>query len=256
MAQFIQQLTALGLDYQQASIYELLLAEGTLKAGQIAKKTPFKRGLVYKTLEELSTIGLIEKKEPPKKVATFTAAHPSKLSQLIDQQIKEKQDAKKGIADDLGDLTSLYNLANGKPGVEFYEGKSGVEHVLNDTLKKKGEIYTYADIEAVSHNIKSINDTYVKKRASLGIPKKALILDTPFARDYMKTYHKTVTDTRLISNEEAPPFRSIMEIYDGKISYITFENEIMVGMIIQDQAIYEMHKYLFEFMWNRGKFLK
>lgn len=253
--QFTQQLVRTGIDYQQAVLYEILLTEGTLKAGALAKKAPFKRGLVYKTLDELIMLNLVEKKEPPNKVATFTAVHPSALSQLIDAQLKEKESAQKTLIQHMGDLASLYNLANGKPGVEFFEGKEGVEKVLNDTLNQTGEIYTYADIEAVDNNIKSINHAYVAKRESLGIPKKALILDTPFARKIMKDYHARVTTTRLISNEDAPPFRSVMEIYNGKIAYITFEKDLLVGMIIQDEAIYKMHKYLFEFMWDRGKYL-
>lgn len=252
---YTQELTGVGLDYQQATLYELLLSEGTLKAGAIAKKTPFKRGLVYKTLDELVSLGLVEKKEPPKQVATFTAVHPNALTDIINKELQQKKSAQTILTNHMGDLASLYNLANGKPGVEFYEGKEGIEHVLNDTLAKPGEIYTYADIEAVDLYIKEINAAYAKKRMKIGIQKKALILDTPYAQKLMKSYYKGVTDTRLISNEDAPPFQSVMEIYNGKIAYITFENNLLVGMIVQDKAIFKMHKYLFEFMWDRGKYL-
>jgi fido (protein-threonine AMPylation protein) len=109
-----------------------------------------------------------------------------------------------------------------------------------------------ADIESIVKNIDEINSRYAAKRDKLGIDKKAILLDTPFAREYMKDYHKLSTDIRLIGLEEVPPFQSAMEIYDGKVAYITFAPEKMMGVIIHDLYLYEMHKYLFEFIWSKA----
>ncbi|TAN58360.1 hypothetical protein EPN15_01360 [Patescibacteria group bacterium] len=59
---FEQVLTQAGLTENQALIYEILVKNGLMPAGAVCKKTPLKRGLVYKILDELTEIGLVEKK--------------------------------------------------------------------------------------------------------------------------------------------------------------------------------------------------
>jgi hypothetical protein len=64
--------------------------------------------------------------------------------------------------------------------------------------------------------------------------------------------HLAVTENRFIRTDAAP-FQSIMNIYDGKIAYITLRPEKMIGVIIADQYIYEMHRYLFEYLWGAAE---
>ena len=80
------------------------------------------------------------------------------------------------------------------------------------------------------------------------------MLDTPFARDFLKDYHKQTTDIRLIK-QDSSPFHSVMQIYDNKISYITLSDKEMIGVIIEDPHIFEMHKYLFEYSWDKAESL-
>ena len=243
-----QTLIQSGLDTNQALVYEILLKEGILSAGEVHKKTPLKRGLVYKVLDELVALEVIEKKQEANKVMMFVLAHPLKLKDLAEKKEQEAKDAKMALDGVLPSLISEFNLSSDKPGIRFYEGESGVWEVLQDSLRAKGEVYTYADMEAVDMYIKDMNERYAKKRDALGIEKKVILLDTPYARERMKTYHRFVTDTKFIKIT-ASPFQSVMEIYDDKIAYVTFGKETMMGVIIQDKSIYTMHKVLFEAMW-------
>lgn len=164
---------------------------------------------------------------------------------------REARDRTLSLESALPSLVSQFNLAIGTPGVQFFEEEAGIEKTLEDSLASREIIYTYADIEAVMKYIPDINTRYVAKRERLGIDKKALLLDNPFAREYMKTYHRLVTDVKLIPPlRDVAPFHSVMEVYAGKISYITFEESRMIGVIIDNRAIFDMHKYLFEYLWN------
>jgi hypothetical protein len=49
------------------------------------------------------------------------------------------------------------------------------------------------------------------------------------------------------------PFNSVMQIYDGKISYITLSKTSKIGVIIEDKNIYQMHKSLFEYIWSKAE---
>lgn len=43
-----------------------------------------------------------------------------------------------------------------------------------------------------------------------------------------------------------------MQIYDNKISYITLEPKRMMGVIVEDRHLYEMHLYFFEYIWRHA----
>jgi sugar-specific transcriptional regulator TrmB len=123
-------LQQLGLTENEALIYETLLQNGKQKASQIQKKTPLKRGLVYKNLENLEKKGLVVREDNNQKVSTFTPIHPNVLKGLAEQQVKQAREAQNLLQNELGSLVSMYNLANNKPGVEFCEGLEGVKKVI------------------------------------------------------------------------------------------------------------------------------
>ncbi len=241
-------LTQLGLDTNQILVYTYLLENGTSKASTIAKNTPLKRGLVYKILDELVELQIIEKDDPEGAVSIFTPFHPSALKSLADSKVRQAQNAQNHLDSDIGSLISMYNLANNKPGIEFYEGVEGVKKVIYDTLTSKTAIYTYADMEKIEKHIKKINDEYAKKRDRMDLKKKVLLVDSEYTHNLLKEYKKTNLDIRFVKN--VPHFATVMQIYENKVSYVTLSDEKMIGIIIQNKNIYDMHKVLFKSMWE------
>jgi sugar-specific transcriptional regulator TrmB len=245
-------LRQLGLSEHQIAIYEHLLASGAQKAGTIAKNTPLKRGLVYKTLEDLVELGIIEKNEPESGVATFVPLHPSALKGLAESRVRTAQDTQNYLESEIGTLISQYNLTNNKPGIEFYEEEEGVRKVTFDTLTSKTNIYTYTDLEQVDKYVKKMNEEYKKQREKLDLGKKILLVDSDYTKKAFANYDpmKTNLDVRLVKG--VPHFAAAMQIYDNKVSYVTLSDEKMIGIIIQDKSIYDMHKALFKSMWKNA----
>jgi len=248
---YTETLSKSGLTPAQAEVYEALLTHGTQAAGSLAKKTTLKRGLVYKVLDDLVSFGLAGKEEEEGKVAHFFPKHPSVLRDLVETRRKALKDAELSLDGLLPSLISNFNMVSGAPGVEIYEGPDAKERVLWHSLTSKTEIYTYSDIESVMKMTPKVSTRYAKEREKKGIKKKALLLDTPFARDYVKGYFPSVTDIRLISAKEVKPFHSSMEIYDGTVSYITYAPDKTIGVILHDPYLYEVHKYVFEALWEK-----
>ena len=147
-------------------------------------------------------------------------------------------------------IVSDYNLTSAKPGVRFFEGDFGMKTILEDSLTAKTEIYSYADLESIQKYIPDINADYVRERERLNIKKKGFIPDSPFNREILTNYHKRVTDAKLLCCNNVAPFKTVMQIYDNKISYLTLGTNQKIGVIIEDPNIYAMHKYLFEHLWN------
>lgn len=253
--EYTKEITDTGLSKEQAVVYEVLLKLGVSPASAIAKAIPsgttLSRPLVYKVLEELISLDLSSKSEEAGKIAKFTPKHPVAITKVIDEQKEKIERTKKQFLATSGKLSSLFNLSVGKPGVQFYEGEDGVWEVLMDSLSATEEILTYADLEAIAKYIPALNAEYSAMREEQDVKKRGLVIDSPEARKFLKSYDGKVTNTKLISASDGfSPFQTVVQIYDNKVSYITLTNEYLMGVIITDQHIANTHKYLFESLWK------
>ncbi|MEI8339296.1 MAG: helix-turn-helix domain-containing protein [bacterium] len=240
-------LTKTGLTPDQAKVYETLLKGGVMPASKAALQAGLKRGLGYKVIEQLVTMGLVEKID--KKVALFAPNHPSKIKEIIQRREDELKTIEASLSSTLGMMTSDYNLTTGKPNIQFFEGYAGAARVIDDSLTSKTPVLSYVDFESVMKYIPELNKEHLAKRIKLGIEKKTILLDSPKTRELIKGYDTTTTNIKLISHK-APPFQSVMYIYDNKISYITISDKDMIGVIIEDERITTMHRYLFDYLWE------
>jgi sugar-specific transcriptional regulator TrmB len=248
----IELLQYAGLTPAQSETLSFLLQKGVCKAITVSKAINRPRAAVYRLLDDLLAMQLIEKIERPGTIALFRAVHPAKLEERFEEQEKIAKRKRKQFADALPDFISTYNLASHKPGVKFLEGEAGLWKILDDTLTTKDTIYTFADAEAVHRYMEDINREYVKKRDKLGIKKKLVFVDSPFARDYLKNYFTNITDARFVEYQ-LHPFSSLMQIYDGKVAYISLSEHGIISLLITDPNIYQMNKSLFEFVWAHAK---
>ena len=251
-ATFEQHLVQAGLTNEQARVYEALVERGPSLASDAARKAKVSRTLGYKVLGELIAMNLVQKHEESGKVTTFTAAHPLKLKEIVEKRQQEAKDALSALEGVMGAMSSAYNIAGGKPGIEFFEGRDGIAAVLNDTLSAKEVIYTYADLKAIDDVYRDLNEEYVEKRKRRGIQKRGVLADTPFTRKMLEGYDTSVTDWRLIKYADAPS-KTIIQMYDGKTSYIVMDRSEPVSMIVYDPHITAAERAIFDFVWNHSE---
>ncbi len=241
-----------GLTPTQAEILGFLFSVDLLKAKDIVLALKKPRGVIYKGLEELLTLGLIAKEDEAGSVARFRAEHPSKLESLFATREQAAQKERQNFLQNLPALTSEYNLNHHKPLVNFFEGEVGASKALNDTLTSNTEILLFFDNQLVD-SFFSDNLDYEKKRLKAGISKRVIIAgekqpSTPPAdNDFWK-----MTEIRYIG-DALLPFKSSVKIYDNKLSYQITENNQIVNVLLQDKNIYDMNKSWFEFLWQIAK---
>lgn len=238
-----------GLSEEQAQVYQALLDKGPERASDLANWTGIKRGLVYKVLEQLETMGLVSKKGGPGTVAVFSPTHPSLLLSNIERKEKEIALNKEMLLSSIGTLSSKYNLIIGKPSVQFFEGEDGINKVINDSLSSTETILQIIDNEAVDKFLRSENQEYIKKRKKLGIKKKMISPDSAFIRSHAKDMDSAITELHVMKG--ISPFGTVMQVYDNKITYMTLSENKKIGVIVEDIDIANMHKILFEQMWNK-----
>ncbi|MCC6323904.1 hypothetical protein IT400_03895 [Candidatus Nomurabacteria bacterium] len=240
-----------GLSEEQALVYGTLLDRGPQKASALATWTGIKRGLIYKVLEQLETMNLVEKKGGEGTVALFSPLHPSSLINMVEARAKSIMLTKETLTYSLGGLASKFNLLSGKPNVQFFEGKDGVAKVIRDSYTAKNEILTYADNEAMNKYYPELNKENVTMRKKLKLKKRIISIDTPYIRELAKNDDPEITERRVV--ESIDSFATAMQIYDDKVTYITLDPNKSIGVIIEDASIYKMHKTLFEALWDNAK---
>lgn len=238
-----------GLEPTSAEVYITLIGLGEASVGAIEKQTPFSRATLYDALSTLLAAGYLEYRKEGRN-AYYKPVHPQKLEELITQKKRETALLETELGEAIRTLTGSFNLTLNKPGVKFYEGKEGIRHVLWDSLTAHETIYTLGDLELFANHYNDLNSEYVEERKKRKIFKKAITNDTEFTRNFLKNYDTTFTETKLISHLPTKFHSTILEIYDDKISYTTYANNSLLGVIIQDKQIYSMNRSIFEFMWE------
>lgn len=246
-----QFLSQTGLSQEQAVVYEALIKHGALPASKISSFAGLKRGLTYKILGELEALGLVEKKDEVGKVLRFEGVHPLRMRDFVEKKMQESKDAKEVLETVLPKLVSDFNLVSGKPGIQFYEGEEGVKQITAHSLGAKTEIYSYVDNDAVDKYLPKENKRYVAERVRRGITKKIISPDTPHTREIAKSFAEELLEARVLPIEKS--LNTVMQIYDNTISYLTINDERMIGVIIDDPFIARMHRTMFEYLWSVAK---
>lgn len=250
---FLPLLQNIWLNENESRIYLACLELGNAHAGRIINHVWLARATVYDALERLIKRWLIHK-ITKKGTTIFSPEDPERLEYILEMQSKSLKTVKKNLDAILPQLRKLKNPYMRLPSVRMYEGIEGIRTVLNDSLTAKEIIYAYVNVDAMEKHIKEINDEYLEKRKKNNIRKKWLIVDTPFSREFSRQYDRTVSEARFLS-KTTTPFHIEMNIYDGKISYLTYRDKNPLGIIIEDEDIYRIHRSTFELIWGQSELM-
>ena len=243
-----------GLTPTQAEILGFLLSVDVRKASELVSALSRPRGVVYKGLEELVELGLVEKLEEVGSVARFRAEHPAKLESLFEAKEKLAQLEKRSFLANLPQITSQYNLVHHKPGVTYYEGKSGLRTALDSTLNSRTEILVFLDQNSIQPEdvFTDIGHEYHAQLVKSGIRQRILISGNKSAETSNSNHRSDqlgLTEVRYLGNSMSP-FKTSMRIYDNKLSYQMIESQQTITTVIEDRNIYELNKNMFEYLWN------
>ncbi len=243
------ELKKLGFTANKANVYLAALELGSAPASYIAKKSKLKRTTTYKLLEELVSEGLVEI-DYGTKVKTYLAQSPNALIELFNQK-------KKGADSLLPLLLNKFSQTEHKPTIRFYSGLAGIKKAFEDALTTKEKIlYTYSPIKNVlDHFGPTYSRHYLNKRKKLNIVRKAL-RQTSDKKSDMKTWEFYASDQTVMRQVKFLPagidFRTLIQIYDNKISIISFEQD-KFAFIIENEELAIFMKSIFNLLWQQAK---
>jgi sugar-specific transcriptional regulator TrmB len=239
-----------GLSEKEIAVYLALVELGPSSVREISAKSKVNRGTSYDILKSLIALGIVSYYNKESK-QYFMAEAPEKLLSAIDQKKEDLEEVRKNVQESLPLIKTLFKKQGGKPVVKFYEGSKGVRQIFEDVLDevssaadKSYYLYSSATAEHRKNVYGSMPD-FSDKRIKKGIKVKIISLgeDGQLAgldeRKQMPIGKKDLKATHEI-------------IYAGKVAHISIDsNGEPVGVVIQNQEIYNMQKVIFEFNWSK-----
>jgi len=242
----IQETLALfNLDEKESAVYSAALETGIATAQQIAKRARIQRTYFYDLSEKLLALGLLKQISRGKK-RYFEAAEPEKLIEIQEEKLQE-------LKNSLPQFKALQNTKGQKPKVYFFEGRSGIDQVNEDTLKYKGEILGFTTPRFVSVYEEKLSREYITKRKSLGVKVRAIGEVSREILKLQKRDKEELRETRMLPKDL---YSSEVEIgmYGNKIFFANYKNQF--GLIVEDSDISNTLKKIFELVWDSGRVIE
>ncbi len=246
----VEKLRQFGLDEKEISVYLALISLGPASVRSISAKSGVNRGTTYDILRSLKTHGLVayfQKKTKDTKKQYFVAEPPDKIVTAIEKRIADLGSLKESIHSSLPELESLYEKSGAKPVVKYYEGSAGIRMILQDVLVSVGNFpekhyyaYSSADIKSVLYDA---YPHFNRDRLRMKITVQVISIGRGGELAGMD-------ERKWLSTEQSSPTYVI--IYAGKVAMLSVSaSGEPVGVIIEDQGLFETQKMIFEFNWNK-----
>jgi len=236
----------LGLSEKEVKIYLTSLKLGPASVRRIAEGSEINRGTAYDILRGLIDLGLISYYHQDKK-QYFIAEDPKKLKDAIKQKQEKLEETKTEIDRIIPQLRSIYNKAGTKPVVKYYEGYAGMKLILEDVISvsqtvSDKEYYAFSS-STIKEYLYNVYPNFSKDRIEAGIKVKVISIG-PGGET------RGLDERKWLTKKESTP--TYILIYAGKVAMISVDaNSRPIGVIIEDNNIYQTQRMTFEFIWEK-----
>lgn len=245
-------LDATGLNKKQQAVYLVLLQRGSLSASELAHELGEQRTNIYQIADQLEALGLVVKDES-KPVATFVAANPRALQELLLKQQQQLALQAKQLKKQLPELAGLFQLNIATTGMAYFEGLDGYTAALQDMVNSNLEVCVFAasEITAKRPDAKQVLDKLLQKRAQSKVPTK-LIFEAalknasglPGGTDKAASRY---IQLRFWGNE---PFGSGEIALYGSTAVLTSYDDKLVSVVIKNPQITGILQGIFNTAWQ------
>lgn len=230
------ELRKLGLNKKEATIYLLLLEEGSSTVLQIAKKLGFSRPTVYRTLQDLQNKELVFF-DKEKKKSSFTASSPDSLMRILKIQKRKVEEQEREFMRIISVLQSKFHLFANKNEIRIYQKRV----LLDDLPTALGDdilvLYPNQDKSSAS-DCKIMEKIYPAVRKRLGKITVREISAEKLPPSSLSFVQRKIIDFPL-------PFSKTLIV--SKNAFILDKDK---GIHIEEKNTIETLKFLFELLWK------
>src|SRR3989344_6427106 len=241
-------LQKLGLNDKEITIYLFLLKLGPVSVRKLAEQTGVNRGTAYDILKGLRDLGLVSYYHKATK-QYFAAEDPKKLIEATENKINELSIVREKINEIIPELKSLHDQAGAKPVVKYYDGNQGIKTILQDVLEAtynlKIKTYYVFSASSIRPYLYQAYPQFTNQRIKKAIEVRVLAIG-------QGGEEAKLSERKWLTKQEGSP--TYILIYADKVAMISVNrNGEPLGLIIEDEALYQTQKQLFQFIWQTLK---
>lgn len=239
-------LKKIGFSDKEAQIYLGLLVLGPSSVRDLAKKVELNRGSVYEALKWLREQGLVNFYERDAKQYSV-AEDPEKLRGLVSRKAEDLKEADKKITAILPELQSIYDRGGERPVARYFE-KDNVRKILEDVLEKteaseNKQYRVYSDAR-IREYLYGGFETFSDARIAKGIKVKVLAIGGGGEL-------RGLDERRWLEIKNTTPTYTL--IYAGQVAFISLDaKQELVGVVVDNEGVYETQKQIFEELWRHN----
>ncbi len=240
--QLEQILKDLGLTENEASVYLASLSLGPTTVVNISKASELRRTTVYSVIEALKRKGLLHIELAGLK-QLYVAEHPDKLESILDTR-------KNALQRVLPQFTALYNLKGKESALRYYEGLGSIKTIYDTILEpmRPNDYYlVIGDMQKFFDMDRSYFENFFNKRVKKITKARLIVTDTEQARHMQKFAQQFNHEIRILPKGSELAVDVI--IIPQKVTIFSFDEPVS-AVSLENKSIIEMHKQLFEIMWN------
>ncbi len=236
----------LGLTDNEITIYLDVLTYGESTAYDIGKRTGIYRVHVYDKLEQLMKKSLISQVYKGVK-RCFSAANPSLILQIVDQQRADLEEKEKEVKDTVIELSRLMHRSKENTIVEVFKGVEGLKYVLKDILKIKKEVLiTGIDDAKYEEALPIFMQQYFRDLRKFGIQERVITVKKKGVFQFPKEIAPT-TQYRFLEEQNFNPTNTF--IYGHSVVIVTWGTPVTCVMI-NNKNLADTYRIHFEQLWK------
>lgn len=244
-------LATFGLNQKEATTYLYMLQKGIVTPLELSRLTNINRTTLYRLLEKLKEIGLIEEIIEDKSTS-FKAVGPERFQMIITRKEAELLKLKKSLPEIINQLKTTEDSSLPSTKIVYYRGKSGLQQLLWNTLRAKTEIigYGYSSWnDGVGKNFaEKLRQEYVDR----GLRSKEILnkFDEKFTDN--KHYLTEIYQQRILPKSDLE-INHDTYIYDDIFAFYHFFKGELFGVEIHNSEIAKTQRQIFYFLWKLAK---
>jgi sugar-specific transcriptional regulator TrmB len=241
MGEIEESLMNSGLSKIEVDTYIIILTNGPISAGRVAKLTHNYRANVYQAIERLKSKGIISETQG-KKSKLFEALSPNHILNDFDKK-------KSALERIIPILNQMKTTSIATTSMRIIEGVNGWKHLLDEFIEIGEERVVYGipkEVEMLSDFFKQ----YHKKRAQKKIWLRHLF--NYEARERINITNKLpYTQSKYLPKEFDQPVST--SICGPLVALTVYQGKHIVTILIENQIIADAYRKYFEYLWKKSR---
>jgi len=250
MKKITDYLISLGLTKIEGEIYQGLLQAGPTTVKELSEFLRMKRITTHFNVEGLIEKGLIVQTMHGAR-RKIMAEEPTHIQYLIEQKEKEITYMKDKLPAMLRDLKTslLRKTGRDRVDVRYYKGGKAVNTIYQEALKAT-EIRSFVNIKQIFKLFPDNPEVFPKTILKGNLKMREIIENSPFSKKYIQKVKPHYYQYKFFPDSWNQDIFFDYMIFHNTISIITVEGAEPIGIVIQNNNVYEHTKFIFDLIWS------